>query len=111
MFINQKVDIVEAYTLARENIPVGTVIPVTFGENKEPSGGLITGYIFKNIRKNPKKFAFWDVCLPIVFCGKQKFVCSLDEECGKLLGISNLIDTFKIESWKNNDFIVENGAI
>ena len=111
MFINQKVDIIEAYTLARENIPVGTVIPVFFSEEKNPSGGLITGYVFKNIRKNPKKFVFWDVCLPIVFCGKQKFVCSLDEEGGKWFGVTNSIDTFSLEVWKNEDFIVEDGVI
>jgi len=105
--INQKVDIVEAYTLMREQIPVGSLLPVFFIKEDGYSGGLIVGHIFKNIRKNPRKHHFWDVCLPIVYFGREKYVCSLHFENGKITGIASKDEPFCINEWKTDKFIVE----
>lgn len=104
--IDQKVDIVEAYTLMREQLPVGSLLPVKFMDDEGCSGGLIVGHIFKNIRKNPKKHPFWEVCLPVIYHEREKYVCSLHEE-DRLIGLASKKDPFKISEWKTNEFIVE----
>lgn len=107
-----KVDIVEAYALARMNIPVGTVIHLNINNSPEPGIGLIIGHIFKNIRKDPKKHQFINTCLPIIFFKRNKYVCSLEyTNNGSVIAYSTDFDKFVIEKWKNNDFIVEDGTI
>ena len=111
MFVDEKVDIVETYTFIKAHLPVGSVIPVSFGESEGSIKALILGHVIKNIRKSPKKHLFSDICLPIFLHGREKYMCSLHESDGQVLGVSTLANVFEAKTWQTSDYIVEEGSI
>lgn len=111
MFIDERVDIVEAYTLIRKHLPVGTVIPVKFRASDGAIKGLVLGHVLKNLRKTPKTQVFGEICMPIFLHGRERYLCSLHSEDEKILGISTVENVFDPNSWKSDDYIVEIGSI